>query len=533
MITMRALIERAERHFPANPAVVPAVEGQGGPLTWSEFAARVRRAAGALRSLGVGAGDRFALLCRNDPRQAELIHAGYWMGAVPAPINYRLAPAEIADILDGVSPRLVAVEDHWAGLAADPAIARRGDRVLRIGRGGAGAGPDIGGGADAPGGSGGPDYETLRDASPEDGGRVSAEGDDALLLHTGGTTGRAKGVRLTHRNVAANGLQLVGPYRAAEDDVMLHVAPMFHSADLLGSPFSHTGAAHAYLPDFTPNAFLAAVEKSRATFTMLSPTLIVRLVREGAFADYDTSAFRRLTYGAAPMDAVWIRRAVEAFPGVELVHSYGLTETSPILTTLGWEQHLAGLGGGDRLRSVGRPLVGVELRIVDDAGKDAAPGEAGEIVVRGPNVSAGYLDRPEETAAAFREGWLHTGDVGRLDEEGFLYVVDRKKDVVITGGENVWSTEVEAALYAHPDVVEAAVVGVPDETWGEALLAVVAPAPGSRLASGDGEAALIAHCRQRIAGYKVPRRYRFVEALPKSAMGKILKADLRRRYRDG
>ena len=518
MITMRALIERAERHFPANPAIVPAADGPGGALTWAEFAARVRRAAGVLRSFGVGAGDRFALLCRNDPRQAELLHAGYWMGAVAAPINYRLAPAEIADILDGLSPRVVAVEDHWAALAAASALAEREAPILWIG---------------APGRPGEPDYETLRGEADEDEGRVSGEDDCALLLHTGGTTGRAKGVPLTHRNAAANGLQLVGPFGAAEDDVMLHVAPMFHSADLLGTPFSHTGAAHAYLPDFTPDAFLAAVEKSRATFTMLSPTLIVRLVREGRFSDYDVSSLRRLTYGAAPMDAVWVRRAMEAFPGVELIQSYGLTETSPILTTLGWAQHLDGLEGGDRLRSVGRPLVGVELRIVDDGGHDAPAGEAGEVVVRGPNVSKGYLDRPEETAAAFRGGWFHTGDVGRLDEEGFLYVVDRKKDVVITGGENVWSTEVEAVLYAHPDVVEAAVVGVPDETWGEALLAIVVPAPGAALASGgeEAQAALVAHCRTRIGGYKTPRRYRFVDALPKSAMGKILKEDLRRRYR--
>ena len=154
-------------------------------------------------------------------------------------------------------------------------------------------------------------------------------------------------------------------------------------------------------------------------------------------------------------------------------------------------------------------------------------------MVRGPNVSMGYLDRPEETAAAFREGWFHTGDVGRLDEEGYLYVVDRKKDVVITGGENVWSTEVEAALYAHPDVVEAAVIGVPDELWGEVLLAVIVPAAGSALVAADGEEALVAHCRERIGGYKVPRRYRFVDALPKSAMGKILKGELRRRYRGG
>ena len=314
---------------------------------------------------------------------------------------------------------------------------------------------------------------------------------------------------------------------------MLHVAPMFHSADLLGSPFSHTGAAHAYLPDFTPDGFLAAVETSRATFSMLTPTIIIRIIREGRMGDFDLSSLRRLTYGSAPMDAAWIRRTMEAFPQVELVHSYGLTETSPILTTLGWAQHLEGLEGGDRLRSVGRPLVGVELRILDDDANDVPPGEAGEVAVRAPNVSPGYLDRPEETAAVFRGGWFHTGDVGRLDAEGYLYLFDRKKDVIITGGENVWSTEVEAALYAHPEVVEAAVIGVPDETWGEALLAVVVPAPDSELGAGNGDEILIAHCRERIGGYKVPRQYRFVEALPKSAMGKILKADLRRQYRGG
>ena len=180
MITMRALIERAERHFPANPAIVPAADGPGGALTWAEFAVRVRRAAGVLRSFGVGAGDRFALLCRNDPRQAELVHAGYWMGAAAAPINYRLAPAEIADILDGLSPRLVAVEDHWAALAAASALAEREAPILWIG---------------APGRPGEPDYETLRGEADEDEGRVSGEDDCALLLHTGGTTGRAKGVR--------------------------------------------------------------------------------------------------------------------------------------------------------------------------------------------------------------------------------------------------------------------------------------------------------------------------------------------------
>lgn len=514
MMTMRALLERAERYFPRNIALVSP--SGDPPLTWAEFVVRVRRAAGALRSRGVEAGDRFALLCRNDPRQAELIHAGYWMGAVPVPINYRLAPAEIAAILEGVSPRLLAVENHWASRIADPALAEFREKVVWIGR-------DHDGQPDEP------VYEELRDASPEEDGGPCAENDDALLLYTGGTTGRAKGVRLTHSNIVTNALQLVGPYRVAEDDVMLHVAPMFHSADLLGTPFSLTGATHAYLPDFTPDVFLNAVEKSRATFTMLSPTLLIRIIREGRLGDFDISRLRRLTYGSAPMDPVWVRRTMEAFPGVELVHSYGLTETSPILTTLGWNHHL----DGRRLRSVGRPLAGVELRIVDEEGNDLPAGEAGEVVVRAPNVSPGYLDRPNETAAVFRGGWFFTGDVGRLDEEGFLYILDRKKDVIITGGENVWSGEVEAALYRHPDVVETAVIGVPEETWGEAILAVIVSAPGSDLAAGGGEDALIEHCRQFIGGYKVPRRFRFVDALPKSAMGKTLKAELRRLYRNG
>lgn len=206
-----------------------------------------------------------------------------------------------------------------------------------------------------------------------------------MLLHTGGTTGRAQGVRLTHRNIGTNGLQLVGPYRVSEHDVMLHVSSMFHSAALLGTPFSLVGAAHAYLPDFTPDAFLNAVQKSRATFTMLSPTLLIRIIREGRLGAFDISSLRRLTYGSAPMDTVWVRRTMEAMLGIELVHSYGRTETSPILTTLGGKHHLA----GHRMRSVGRPFVGVDLRIEDEGGNDLPTDGAGEIVVRGRNVSPG------------------------------------------------------------------------------------------------------------------------------------------------
>ena len=520
MITMRALIERAERHFPANPAIVPAADGQGGMLTWAEFAVRVRRAAGALRSLGVNAGDRFAIICRNDPRQAELLHAGYWMGAVAVPINHRLAPPEIAEILDGAAPRIFVVEDRFAELVSDSRLADRSEPRVWIG---------------APGGEQSEaDYESLRDASPEDAGRTGIEGDDALLLYTGGTTGRAKGVRLSHRNIAANGLQLVEPYGVAEDDVMLHVAPMFHSADLLGSPFSHVGAAHAYLPDFSPDAFLAAVERSRATFSLLTPTVIIRIIREGRMGDFDLSSLRRLTYGSAPMDAVWIRRMVEAFPGVELVHSYGLTETSPILTTLGWKQHLAGLEGGDRLRSVGRPLVGVELRIVDDDGeRPYRPARRGRsrfvprtyrratstVPARRRPSSGRAGSTPETWGGSMPRVSSISSTARRTSSSPVARASGRRKSRRPCTRTPTWSRRRSSGCRIRPGARRCW------PWWCSRRAPHSAPATARTSSSRTAGSAS--------AGTRSRADTDSSTALPKSAMGKILKADLRRRYREG
>jgi long-chain acyl-CoA synthetase len=372
--------------------------------------------------------------------------------------------------------------------------------------------------------------ETLAAATPAPM-HESKQEDDAILIYTGGTTGRSKGVPLTHGNLISNGVQVGLAYRACEDDRFLHSLPMFHSADFIGTAYTLTGGAHAYLGQFTPKAMLQMIQDFRITMLSMGPTMIIVLLQDPDFDNYDISSVRRMNYGSAPMAKEWVERTMEKFPNVALQQTYGLTETSPILTSLTPEQHHVALETGqtDLLRSVGKPLVHVDLRIFDEDDNELPPGGVGEVVVRGPNVTRGYLGLEEENARAFRNGWFHTGDMGRLDDQYNLFLVDRKKDMIITGGENVYCAEVEAALYKYPGISEVAVVGVPDRKWGEAVFAAIVPAAGEEL---DRDA-IIEHCRRYIGGYKIPRRMAFLEALPKSAMGKVLKHELRRQYGGG
>ena len=510
MMTMRSALERASRLYGANAAVA---DGEGD-FTWSGHMDRVTRLAAVLRDLGIGKGDRFGIVCRNTRRQFELLHAGYWSGAVPVPVNYRLAPPEIGFVLGDAGVARLFLEDAFAGLLRQEPLApwRRGAVGV------------AGGGEPAPV----PRLDDLIDSASPWEGHGSGEDEDAVLFYTGGTTGRSKGVRLSHRNVFANGMQCAVAMKMTAADVYLHVAPMFHSADLLGTGYTLVGAAHAFLPAFAPGDLLRAIQDRGATSVMMAPTMIILTLQDAGLAGYDVSSLDRLFYGSSPMAVEWIRRTMEAFPGVKVQQGYGLTETSPILTTLDEEVHAAAMETGRHgiLSSVGRPVAGVDMRVVGDDGEELPPGGVGEVAVRGPNVTTGYLNRPEENRQAFRDGWFGTGDVGRMDENGFLFLLDRKKDVIITGGENVYSSEVEAVLYQHEDVHECAVVGVPDERFGEALFAVVVPRPGAVLEEDD----IVGHCRGRIGGYKIPRRMAFVEALPKSAMGKILKTELRKTY---
>jgi long-chain acyl-CoA synthetase len=441
------------------------------------------------------------------------MHAGHWCGAIPVPLNVRLAPGELAAILEDAGVRLVAADAAHAPAFAEGALRRWSDRLLLI---------------DGPPHPGAAHYETLLETAAAHAPCDPAEEDVAVLLYTGGTTGRSKGVPLTHRNVLANALQIASVVHYRSDDVYLHVAPMFHSADLIATGVSLQGGAHAFLPQFTPAAFAQAVEDFGVTRTMLAPTMLQAVLDDPACAKHAMASLRQLFYGSSPMAEPAIVRAIERFPGTQLWQGYGLTETSPLLTTLGMDAHREGLAnrGSGRLRSAGQPLPGVDLRVVDAQGRTVATGEAGEVWVRGPNVALRYHGDAAGEGAFAAGGWFRTGDVGCLDASGYLTLLDRAKDMVITGGENVYSIEVESVLVQHPAVREAAVIGVPDERFGEALLAVVACRDGGQL---DVDA-LVSHCRGRIGGYKIPRRLQLVDALPRTPLGKVDKPALRRRF---
>jgi len=510
MQTMANLLKRAARFYSDRSAIIDG----DWHNTWAEFVERISRAAGVLTSLGIGPGDRFAIISHNSFRQSELINAGYWLGAVPVPVNYRLAPPEIQYILNDAACKLLVVEDRFFHLLETESLAGFKSMSLLV------AQRDLDTAL--------PQYESLmRQAEPAPM-HDSSTDDDAILLYTGGTTGRSKGVRLSNANIIANAMQIGLSISARENDRFLHILPMFHSADLFGTIFTIVGGVHVYVSEFSSKNLLQAVHEHRITVLSLGPTVIILTLQDPDFDRYDCSSLRLVFYGSAPMAVEWIKRAMEKFPNAGLQQGYGLTETSPILTTLTPEEHRRAITTGQHelLRSVGKPLVHIDLRIFDENDNELPGGETGEVVVRGPNVSKGYLGLEQQNEITFRNGWFHTGDVGQLDDNYNLYLKDRKKDVIITGSENVYSSEVEAALYKHPAVYEAAVVGIPDEKWGEAVFAVIVTAPGQTLTKDE----VIAHCRQHIGGFKIPRRMAFVDELPKSAMGKILKNELRRIY---
>ena len=510
MLTLTSGLARTVNIYGSRTAVLDPERS----FTWAEFGDRVARGAGMLHSLGIARGGRYGIICRNSFRYAELMHAGYWMGAVPVPVNYRLAPPEIAYVLDNAECNLLVLDGFFADLMASEELSPWRDNALLVG-------PSK---TDASW----PQYDALMKQAQSVEPCTSAEEDEALLLYTGGTTGRAKGVPLSHLNIVSNALQLGFELGPRSDDVFLHVAPMFHSADLLATPYMLAGAAHLFLPKFSGQAVLEAIQAYRVTVTMMTPTMLIMTMQEPDIDRYDLSSLRQVIYGSSPMAVEWIGKMLKRFTGVEMVQGYGLTETSPILTLLHAAEHERAIETGkhELLKSAGRQIPGVELKIVDAEDQPVPTGQAGEVVVRGPNVAKGYLKRPEATEEAFREGWFYTGDIGRIDERGYLFLLDRKKDMIITGGEMVFSSEVEAVLYQNRKVHECAVIGVPDERYGEALLAAVVPAPGETLTDEE----LIVHCRDKIGGYKIPRRYVFLDELPKSAMDKILKTELRRIY---
>lgn len=469
-------------------------------LSYRAFTDRLGRLHGALLDLGVGRGERVAILSFNSIPFTELYCGVSMAGRVQVPLNFRWAEPELAYALEDSGARILFC-DRDPGALADLV-----ERVVRI---------DLG------------EYDTMivgATAVEFDDGAV-AEHDLAGLFYTGGTTGVSKGVMLTHRNLVANAwnMQITQPLTA--DDRYLVMAPMFHAAgsiSLLQSVFA--GATQVIMPAFDPASMLDIVEQERITQTLGVPTMVAASVEEQLARPRDVSAFRAYAHGGSPIAVEVLRRGAEAFPDTAFIHLYGATETAPLVTGLANEIELLGT---EREKSAGQPVMGCEVVIRDAGGSPLPAGEPGEVSVRGANIMAGYWNKPEQTDAALRGGWYWTGDVGRLDSDGYLYLLDRSKDMIISGGENVYCTEVEDALYTHPAVLEATVFGIPSDRWGEAVHAVVVLRDGATVVEHE----LIAHCRSLIAGYKVPRSVAFrTEPLPKSGPGKVLKRELRSPY---
>lgn len=486
--------------------------------TWEETGQRVARLAGALRTLGLGREGRVAILSLNSDRFLETLYAVPWAGGIVVPVNVRLAPSEMVDILNDSGSGILIVDDAFQALL--PAFHGRLDTVSTTIFAGDGPTPE-----------GTVSYEEIL-AAAEPIADAERSGDDvAGIFYTGGTTGRSKGAMLTHGNIVSNAVNVILGLQMDERTLHLHAAPMFHLADL-GATFGVTmrAGAHAFLPKFDPAGALQAIAETRATMTVLVPTMIGLIVHRPDVSEHDLTSLRTIAYGGAPMPEALLLRAIEVLPDCRFIQAYGMTELSPVATFLEPGYHTLEGPLAGRLASAGRAVSNVEVRIVDAEDREVPPGTIGEIVARGPTVMKGYWNQPETTALALRGGFMHTGDAGYMDEGGFLYVVDRLKDMVITGGENVYTIEVENAIYQHPAVAMCAVIGIPSDAWGETLHAVVVPKPGQELS----EDAIVAHCRERIAGYKCPRSVEIcAEPLPLSGAGKVLKTELRRPFWQG
>ena len=482
-----------------HPHLEAVVDGERR-LTWGALHDRVLRLANALTGgLGLVPGDRASMLAENCLEYYEYFHATAAVGLVAAPLNQRLAPSELAAIVEQVEPRVIFCDGAHAELAAELAAAAACP-VVRIG------------GADPLG------YELLlASASPNSAGRRPNPEAAATICFTGGTTGVPKGVVIPHRSLAACGPRTMLYQGLTGFDRHLFVRPM------AVAPGHRMVAQHGFssgttiiAPRFDPELFYRLAEQERATTSLLSPTMFQMLLSEGA-ADCDRSTLKTFVYGGAPSTPDLIARVMEAFPHVDLHQVYGGTEVAVALH-LGPDEHRAGL-----LDSVGREVPGVEVRIVDEAGGAVPDGEMGELVVRSDELFSGYWRAPEASAEALRDGSCWTGDLGERDERGYVRVVGRSKDVVISGGFNVYPIEVENVLTDHPAVSEAAVIGLPHERWGEAVHAVVVARPGASVTESE----LLSFCHGRIASYKTPKSVEFTDTLPRTPVGKIAKNILR------
>ena len=483
-------------------------------VTYAETLDRVTKFASSLLSEGLSEEGRVAVVSLNSHRYFESFFSVAYAGGIIVPINIRLAPPEMAAIFEDCEPEFVIVDDAFSGIAEKLAGSMPSSFKAFIY---AGENPE------APAGC--LHYETLIASGCDKCEDALRGGDDTFgLFYTGGTTGKSKGVMLTHGNIFVNALGTCGVMQYSKKTRYLHAAPMFHLADAQMT-FAVTigGGAHVLIPKFTPPDTLAAIQNARINKALLVPVMITFMMKMPNVDDYDMSTLETILYGGSPMAESLLLKAMKMFPNSQFQQGYGMTECSPCISLLPSDQHFE---GSEKLKGAGMPAPWVEVRIVDAKGNELERGKTGEIVVRGPNVMKGYWKQEEKTKAAIVDGWMHTGDGGYMDDDGFIFLRDRLKDMIVSGGENVYSSETESAVQAHPSVAMCAVIGTPDEKYGELVTAVVTLKPETSLDLAE----LKAHCAKLIAGYKCPRRLEILDKLPISGAGKILKHEIRQSF---
>ena len=483
--------------------------------TFAQHGDRVLRLADAMkRELGIEKGDRVAVMAANSHQYLELYHAGYLGACVVNPLNLRLAGQELQFILADSGTQVVFVDALFADHLLRNIAPVRADLSLRkvVLIGDADVAHDVG-------------FEDLISAGHPVVPPEPEEDDPVILMYTGGTTGLPKGVLLDQRAELLNVYHIGMVLGFHERRVYLHQTPMFHAASMaavLGIPSS--GAASVFVPLFEPAQVMEAVERHGVNWTVMVPTMIAMVMQHPEFRPERLASLKDLVYGASPMPEALLDKVLSTFPGMNLSQGYGMTECSSVLTLLTDEDHRT---GGARLRSAGRPVPGVTIGVQDEHGNPLPAGQEGEICARAGNFMIGYWNRPEQTDEAFRGGWYHTGDAGHVDADGFVYLVDRVKDMIVTGGENVYSIEVENSISTHPAVAQVAVIGIPHEVWGEQVHAIVVLLPGATVTEEE----IKEHARRSIAGYKVPKSVEFrTEPIPLSGALKPLKRELRRPY---
>lgn len=504
-------ITRNAVYYPDNTAL----RYSGRSMSYRELENRTNRLAQGLMSLGLGRGDRVAIQAWNRPEIVEFEVSCYKAGIVRIPINARLSETETLHVLnDSLATAVISDAPHGDSLIKNSRQLQSVKHFIGLGQPHGGEIP----------------YEHLLAESSDDSPNIDVnENDLAVLAYTSGSTGKLKAIMQSYGNRMAmiRKACMMPGIKIEPGDVFAHIGPLTHSSGMLLMPVMYFAGCNLILHRFNVEALLEAIAQEKVNYMLLVPAMINMILSHPRVSEFDLSSLKGVFYGAAPMSVTRIRQSMDLF-GPILIQGYGMSETTSFTSILTAQDHASALSGGDEtgLASCGRPVFESEVRVIDGQGNDVSLGQIGEIIVRGPDVMKGYYNEPDLTRETIVDGWIHSGDMAKVDKNGYIYIVDRKSDTIITGGFNVYPTEVEQVLYSHPAVYEACVVGVPDEKWGEAVKAVVILKQGSTISEED----LIDYCRQSLGSYKKPRSIDFVDELPKNPSGKIARRAVKEKY---